>query len=188
MTVIAALVQDGRVHMASDTAGQTDGRITHHAGKLFTLPIQQTAELVGFGFAGQGALGSLVRRRLEMPDAPTEGDERDAYLWAIAVAEAVCAIASEATPKVLDSEGTVDGYALMGCRGRIWLLAQQSAVLVMDPFAAIGSGGDLATGALAAFPGDLMPARDQLEAAVEIACRFDSGCAVTPAGIRYEVL
>lgn len=186
MTVIAALVQDGKVHMAADTASILDGDLFYQPGKLLRLPVGTTGRDAVIGMAGSGAVMSLVAQHLTLSAPPASDTDLELRRWAGAVAGVICELAVDAKPSVLEDDGKIDAWCLLGYDGHLWLLCQQDAIRLLEPIAAIGSGGNLALGALAALPGDLMPARDQLEAAVEVACRFDQSCQVTPAGMRYE--
>lgn len=180
MTVIAAVVRDGKVTMGADSASIMDGRVNHDGSKIFSVPLG--SERAVFGFAGPAQLGDLVRYRITIADPPPRGS--DVRWWLTEIAIDICQIAVDAKPAILDEDGWVSGAAVVGFRGDLWMLAQQSVMHVRDGFYAIGSGGDVALGVLAALDGSDMSDEQIVTEAVEIAARFCDTVALGPDGVQ----
>lgn len=186
MTVIAGAVSvDGTVRMAADTTCVMQGTRIYGARKIRRL-LTSGGHPYLLGFAGSSALASLTEAHLpSMGIEPAGSANLDA--WAQAIAEAICKIATDATPQVTE-EGNVDGVALLGHAGHLWLLAQQNASPVPLGYIAIGSGRDLALGVLASWQGDDNTDRARVATAVRIACQYDTNCAIEWDGPLIETL
>lgn len=183
MTVLAAVVRDGQVTMGADSASIMAGIVTHDAGKIRTWTVGTDwagTEQVAIGFAGLAQLGDMAQRHLELDDPPPRGESLRP--WMLGIAEAICTIATEAKPPAVDSDGWVDGCALVGFRGQLWVLAQQAADPLPDGFAATGAAGEVALGYLAAVSESDMPPVVAVTHAIAVACRFCDTADVGPDG------
>ncbi len=182
MTVIAALVHGGQVWVASDSTGvDGSGRRWPNARKLTRVPVGRRGDYAVLGFCGHSGLSALTRGgQVELPVEPHDEDDDDADAWADGVARAVTGMVVDASPALVEDDGHMAGQGLLALRGRIWGVTEHSAYR-FDRYAAIGSGGDLALGALEILAeqveSEWMTPADALRRAVAIACKWDSGCA-----------
>jgi hypothetical protein len=183
VTTIAALVHDRTVWMAADTASVSgvDRRWYHTRPKIARLRTAAPgpAELL-LGTCGPSSLNAFVHHHLKV-GAPDPGDDDDCDRWAQSIGEAIADWAAETKPSVLDHTGQLDGGGVLGYAGRLWAVFAHHADRIPDGVLAVGSGGDLALGALAALqPHVRAGAVDPHEAvvdAVRIAARWDAGTA-----------
>ncbi len=135
MTVIVGAVRDGRVCLGGDSAcvdetviqASTDPKVWRSGGVL-----------VG----GAGEFRTLdVARRVDHPAAPDETWIR--YGFPAALAKLY---------REIDGERTKGGDILVGALGALWIVLDSLAVVRLGEYTAIGSGGDLALGAMHARP------------------------------------
>ncbi|RBO87040.1 hypothetical protein [Nocardia puris] len=208
MTIIAAYATDDHVVMGCDTASTHDGTFVFRAStaKILTLTTG-TGEPVLFGASGHGAILPLLRRNLVLPERPSNRYVDD---WANATAAAITKILATANPPVThnDDGAGLDGNILMAWRNRIWLVHAHEALPTHGGIAAIGSGRDLALGAMHAYrvtiaigdttqnlidalgigrldptqPALPTPAETIVSTAVIIAAHLDSGCRLDERG------
>lgn len=139
--------------------------------------------------SGSGAALPLMRRAMKFPDPEQQGMDgfaRDPDRWASEVAHRMTTTLAEATPPltVQDSEGatSVDCIGLLAYRNHLWLLQTHSAVRPNNRLLTVGSGIDLALGALhVAIEAGYSP-EDAVGAAVRLACEYGDGCGVDERG------
>lgn len=180
VTVIAAVADGTRVWMAADSqATDGHGRIWARAAsqtKLVRLAVGADTGLMAC--EGAGELESIARHRMKLDHAPDPTDDADCNAWAGAVAESFAELAVERVPPVTTADGAIDGRALLGHAGRLWLLAGSAALRIASTFTAIGAGGDYALGALHALDaaGRLHDPVQALRIAVETAIVYDDSC------------
>jgi ATP-dependent protease HslVU (ClpYQ) peptidase subunit len=170
VTTIAALRSGKSIYMACDTmAADNSGRIWDVATKLRTIGDPGTVVL---GTAGHRSVGPLIARHVDFTGLHAAmPDDLDDHMQDIA----------EQTAEVLRAhhiptaeDGLIDSAQLAAARGRLWMLTDGLAERIDADYTAIGSGGDLALGALAAtWPDDGAP-EDILAAAIGIAGRYDT--------------
>ena len=181
MTTIAILVAQGHVYMSADSAGTSGvGRRWYRTRpKIARLTAGERDVLVAT--AGPTSLNAFVYFHLKLDAAPNPSDDADCDRWAQAVADAITSWAAEAQPTVLGADGHLDGTVVLGYAGRVWNIHEHHADRIATPYLAVGSGGDLALGALAALhtqvaAGQMTP-REATRLAVQIAARWDDGTA-----------
>lgn len=172
MTVIAAATNGRTVWMATDSASiGDDGRIWH-VDKIHELSVGRTGTAL-IGTAGDHRLTQTLRH-VSAPIDPDPRDATDCDGWAQSIAESITQIAVEALPPITEDDG-IAGYALLGYAGRLWIVTTDVADRIPDGFAAIGSGGGYAQGAL-----DVLSDHQQTAATVTraaaTAVRYDSRC------------
>lgn len=182
MTVIAGIVLSDRagVLMAADSASTFTGQlVADDSRKIVRKRIGRTGGELLLGTAGRHSLGHLAAHDLCVDDSPDPGDDADCDAWAFRVACALTDLAVSARPPITTEDGSVDGAGLLAHAGRLWIVGELLAMPVRG-YAAIGSGGNLALGALHVLDqrGLLMtdPSRAIAEA-VAAAVRYDTGCA-----------
>lgn len=168
MTVIAVATDGQTAWMAADSCS-TDGN--DRAWPLAKIARKQAGDATALvAVSGADSLLQTVRWKLAL-EPPSGGLDE----WAWQAAEQFTTLAVEAKPPITDKDGYVDGRALLACKGRLWMLTGHDATSA-GRFTAIGSGGDLALGALTVLlAADWHPA-DAVAKACEVACQWNSGC------------
>jgi ATP-dependent protease HslVU (ClpYQ) peptidase subunit len=181
MTCIAALVHEDGVYMAADTAGC-------YAGTTFLLdePKVNVRGEVVMGFSGGVRVMSLIHNAFEPPTIP-EGRDLTAFM-AVEFCDALYEMVN--ARKALETDGewkreSLGGALLVGVRGRLFMVDTFFACSpILESYFAVGSGAELALGALYAItrsirnwdvPDELGP-ESMLELAVESAVHFDQAC------------
>lgn len=192
MTVISALVHKGTVYMGGDTQGtyaQTV-RVPMSGGK-----VARVGDFI-FGSCGSGRVGALLRAAFTPPTTP--GNDLDFYLANNHGGSLDVYIATDFVGAIYDllskhhalcketesgREGMGGGGALLvGVRSRLFLVDSYLCTTALgDPYFAIGSGGDVALGALYACLDDstLSPA-DKVARSVAAAIKHVEGCGGEP--------
>lgn len=181
MTVMAAIVDGGRVWMACDSQA-TDGfgrKWMHHPSqpKIVRRQVGERGLPILMGSVGHGDLLGVIER-LSILGHPDADDDDDCNGWAAAVGANWCESAMDLVPPPTTAGGDgPDGAFLLAAAGRLWHCAGHQAMRV-DRFTAAGSGGDYALGVLHGFAaiGRLHDPHAALAIAVETACVFDESC------------
>lgn len=194
MTVVAALAYADRVVMAAD-------RLTNYGGtgvymsdnKIRRIATRSTGEHVLFAASGHGAMLAVIGRHLKIESMPIDSeDEDDVQDWADAIANAITELMADQTPPILHGndgdETTINGALLLGWRGHLFYLFTHHAVRVHDGIAALGSGADVALGALHASTALEAEALEAVDLAVRLACRLMDGCGIDERGPYVDVL
>lgn len=166
MTCIVGLVEGGKVYMGGDSSGVSSWTLTIRADeKVFC-----NGEFL-IGFTTSFRMGQLLRYAFTPP--PIEGD-----LFAYMVTQFVTAVRAclkEGGYAKKENEQEEGGTFLVGVRGRLFAVCGDYQVVASaDNYAAIGSGEDIALGALCATYGDLPP-RLCIERALSAAERHNIG-------------
>lgn len=184
MTVVAAAIDpDGTIAMAADTMSCYGDTALYGTLKAHAHDVGEGRSAL-IGHSGSGSLHAVVRRHWVCegsPDPVCTDDEADA--WADAVAEAIAAVAVEATPPVTDSDGAADGAVLLGYAGRVWVLSQQDAVPIYRAgrFAALGTGREVAVGVMHSLQA-LHQAEQLADQAVRITVQHIFSCGLPDGG------
>jgi ATP-dependent protease HslVU (ClpYQ) peptidase subunit len=172
VTTIAALRSGQSIYMACDTmAADNSGRIWDVATKLRIVG-DGAGHTVVLGTAGHRSVGPLIARHVDftglhaaLPD-DLDDDMQD-------IAEQIAEVLRAHHIPTCD-DGLIDAAQLVVARGRLWMLTDGLAERIDADYTTIGSGADLALGALAAtWPDDGAP-EEHLAAAVGIAGRYDT--------------
>lgn len=168
MTIVVGVMGgDGQVVMAADSLVTNGSFKSQHPGKI--VRVSTAAGDVLVGAAGDAGIHPLVLK-VDVP-APIGDLDR----WAQDYAEAWTWQAREA--KLVDSDGEVNGEALLAAGGRLWSIFENVALPALETFAVIGSGSAVALGALEVLDrADPERAVVAAVAAVEAACRWSVGC------------
>lgn len=180
MTCIVAVVSDGTIHMAADSA-TTDGWGTQD--RLATSKVFRSGDML-FGCSGSSRLAQILQYVFRPPRHVKDVEEDQ-----VIERETTAFLVTEVVPALrgaLDHEDalvTRDNTAallgnssfLLGYRGHLYTVCSDFQVHEnTDNFAATGSGSEVAVGALYA-SGHLAP-RERLEQALEAACRYNAYC------------
>lgn len=176
MTVIAGITDGTTTWIAADScAPDCSGLIWPANDKLIRTTAGDSAVLLAL--SGSGRLKGAMRDMLTLAD-PGRGDLNT---WARDVARRITRVALDQRPPIADPEDLAsgfDGVALLGCRGGLWRLACDTAIPIPRS-GAIGSGGDIAHGAMRGLDmsGHLAD-RELVELAVTIACTEQTDCSL----------
>lgn len=171
MTVLVGIVDSGRVLLGADTwAVDGDGVIWVNPKKINALNV--AGERVLFATAGRTAIGAAIRYGLTIEALPEDTDDA-ADEWAQAIAEAFSELARER--KLVDKDEEVDGAGFLAWRSHLWEISDALALRIQS-FAAVGSGAQVARGALDVLLGEGVPASTAAFRACEVACRHITNC------------
>lgn len=173
MSVVASLIQNGRVHMAADSAMSDDSMIhVAREPKIFAWKNYL------FGVTGSIRVLNIVHALFE-PPGNTRGDD---YFY-------VVSDLTGALRKLFDREGVeLEGDAsadsskhdfsmLIGYKGRVFVV--DDSFQVTEPvsyYFAIGGGADYAMGALEVLSPFRWPAETKLKRAIDSACAWSTAC------------
>lgn len=169
MTCIAGLAQGGHVYIGGDSAtfnGQTV--FIGAGGKVF-----RRDEFI-IGSAGARRMNDLVRFSLELPPPEAETD-LDVYMTTVFATAVRDALRKGGNLEVDASlHEMADGMMLVGVRGSLYIIDSDfAAVRVIDGIAAVGSGMDVALGALHVT--EDLPPEKRIQRALEAAERWTDG-------------
>jgi ATP-dependent protease HslVU (ClpYQ) peptidase subunit len=171
VTVLVAIADGERVTLAADSWA-VDGADVVWPGRQKIRAIDVAGERVLMSTAGPIQMGSLMRHRLVIGELPADTvDESDA--WAHVVAETLTDVARERN--VVDSDGDVSGVAFLAWRTHLWEITENVAIRV-STFASLGSGAQVARGALDVVLGNGIAATEAARLACEVACRHVTSC------------
>jgi ATP-dependent protease HslVU (ClpYQ) peptidase subunit len=168
MTCIVGLVHDGKVYMGGDSAGVAGYDLTVRADeKVFT-----NGEFI-MGFTSSFRMGQLLRYKFKppyhMPGVPT-----DEYMVTSFVDEVRKCLREGGYARNNNGEES-GGTFLVGYKGELFVIHDDYQVAkVVDGFAAVGCGYQVARGALFATSPGLLP-EDRVKKALEAAERFSAG-------------
>ncbi len=192
MTVVAAIARAGRVVMAADwQTGYGGIQAVFGARKVRRLAVGHDQALVAA--SGNGALLGVLQRHLtvDAPDAAASLDELQR--WADVVASGATEVYAGTEPSLLrgadsDSAASMDGALLLGYRGHLFYLFTHQAVHVPDGIATLGSGSELALGAVHTALGCQVRPIEAVRNAVMLASRFCEGCGLDSRDPLFETL
>lgn len=186
MTIIAAVATPTHVVMGCDSRADFDGTALYlAAGKIATFAASNE-DTVLLGFSGAGSILAVLSRNLSLPAIPDDDSTAAADAWASRVAEVVTETLATATPPVMCDEGegvtSIDGIGLLAWRQHLWLLQTHAAFRPSTVVHALGSGADLALGAMHVALETGFDAEKAVDRAVRLACDFITGCGVDDRG------
>jgi len=167
MTVVAALLHEGKVWMGADSLSTfSDGTKLSGQEKLWIR--ENSGESWLFGSAGNKLFGQMVRYEADLP-SEKPGDNLLDYLvtkWAHPFREKVAD-----RKGLLDNDGKIrgGGEVLIGLRGQLFLMVGFGIFPVREPFRAIGIGEGPAFGVLHFTQGSGLEPEKRLRAAVTAA-------------------
>ena len=174
MSIIAAVVRDGKVYMGSDS------HCTANVSYLTAPKVWKVGEVL-YGIVGNADACSAVQHGAKLPgsvvNARSGGDVRedvDLERW---VYHSILPRVKESMAKAGVAEPVFN--LLVGLRGRLFILEENSAFEVMRPYAAIGSAEQIAYGALYAkmsSRGAKPSAENIVRCAIEACNEFSPDC------------
>ncbi|WP_412027910.1 hypothetical protein [Deinococcus yunweiensis] len=143
MTCIVAIVENNHIHLGGDTCSTANVAIEQSKGKLW-----RASNRMVFGSCGDTRAANVLQFGFT-PPARTEGQTLDAYMY-LTFAQAVRAFLKEHIHVgVRDNSEDSGVWLLVGWHGRLWQLYPNYCLTESaEPYAAIGSGGEVALGAL----------------------------------------
>lgn len=166
MTCIIGFAADNSVYIGGDSAA-SDG---HNVSIYSTPKVFKRGELV-FGFTGSYRMGQLLRYHL-VPPARHEGVEDIEYLVVHLIPEIRTTFKEHGFSKT-DSSEESGGTFLIGYRGNLYVVYTDYQVSqTADSIAAIGSGAEVALGAMYAL--DIEPPVDRITRSLEIAATLNA--------------
>ena len=167
MTAIVGLVQSGSIYIGGDSAGVSGTSLTVRAdAKVFRK------RRYVFGFTTSFRMGQLIRYSLALPKPVGNLDAFMATTFIDAVRD--CLKAGGWAMK--DNEREEGGTFLVGVKGRLYAVYDDYQVATAaDGFAAVGSGDQVALGALFATADAGLSPRRRVMSALAAAERFSAG-------------
>ncbi len=167
MTCVIGLVQKGKVHIGVDSAAVSGWtRRQTRLSKVF----RRGPFLIGYTTSFR--MGQLLEHHLEVPAQP-DGQGDMAYLVTQFVEQARLLLKGRGFAKV-ESNNESGGQFLLGYRRRLYSVDSDFQVGEMaDGFDAIGSGCDIALGAMKAL--ERLPPARRIRRALETAAHFNMG-------------
>lgn len=177
MTAIAGITDGTTTWIAADSSASDDGGLDWPATDKL-VRVRAGRGVAVLAFSGNGRLKGAMRDMLMLSD-PGAGD---LDVWARDTARRINGVALDQRPPIVnpdDEPSGFDGIALLGYRGRLWRIACDTAIPVLRS-AAIGSGGDIAYGAMRALCMHDVRTSDQaiVLLAVSIACADQTDCSL----------
>lgn len=179
MSVISVLRHNGRVFMAADSMSTDQaGMIWDGSGKIFEKILEDGTRLI-CGCTGNISTGALFQFDKHTKAGPEKTDDQE---WYQALAMHLTALCHEC--REVQSDGDVPLSLFVACGPDIFEIGPNYAQPI-EHYAAIGSGGLVAMGALwnelERFGGYYRPADDEVaqtivDRAVRAACRWERSC------------
>lgn len=171
MTVIAAIKTEDRIYLGSDKQATLWNMPSNLAGaKIF-----EKGGIL-FGITGTVRFLDLLQHSLTIPKHDPDIDVHAYMVTKFADAIRTCLRNANALEKK-DEVETTPGYAIIAYRGRLLTIYADCGVSEYDrPYAAIGSGGEIALGSLCTTETYDIPPKERLELALESAARHNIYC------------
>lgn len=173
MTCIVGVEHNGKVIIGGDSAGTDSWGRQHVRADEKVFKVGEFA----YGFCGSFRAGQLLRFRVE-PPAFNEGQSLYEYLATNFVDELRNRLGLGGTRRVENGVESQGSAFLVGARGQLFMVMGDFQVgRTVDGYAAVGSGQEVAVGALHATAGLRMTPRRRLTLALDAAAYFDSAVA-----------
>lgn len=170
MTAIVGLVHEGSVWIGGDSAGtyaQSYGQQIRADVKVFTR------ERYAFGFTTSFRMGQLLRYSMRVPEKPPSRDLEE--FMATDFIDAVRDCLKQGGFARKDNEVERGGGFLVGYLGRLFMIGGDYQVGEnVVPYNAVGSGEDIALGALHATQGLRLNPRARIRSALEAAATWNA--------------
>lgn len=177
MTCIAAIVQAGSVTIGGDSALTDDD---FNQSSMAETKVFFHGEEFLIGGSGSARGGQLMRFRFIPPKRPAKMD-MDKYMATLWIDE-LRRVFKDGGHMYFETHGGEESSttnALIGYRGGLWIMygADLQIERLRDAYAVIGSGGNVALGALYATKDivDMTPRR-RIEIALKAACQYNAAC------------
>ena len=167
MTTIVGYAKGPHTILAADTQTNVHDRPEYTAVKIHRHPTTRRDGAVLLGYAG--AARALVAQHLTIECLPNMADPDDRNTWATSIAVAITGIYLD---HGLTEDGQMDGTVLAGAQGHLWTIAHNLAI-PSPGYGAIGTGSDIAIGALHALTDAGIHPIDACTRAVHYAAKYD---------------
>jgi ATP-dependent protease HslVU (ClpYQ) peptidase subunit len=168
VTVIAAVVEGGRAWMGGDSAFHDP--VTHELSARANQKVFRSGAFL-IGVCQSARVLDVLRYEFAPPKHP-RGLDAARYMRTLFVTAVRDALKLAGVAKKDDNREEVDAQILVAYRGRLFVIEEDFQVgEPIDDFAAIGSGGDVARGALTVL--DRVPPKPRIRAALEAAERYN---------------
>lgn len=170
MTAVVGLVEKKKLYIGADSAA-TDGR--HGQSLLADAKVFDNGPML-FGVAGSLRMAQLVHYTLKIPKHDSDLDVT--RFMATAFIDAVRKVLLDGGHAFkAHNEEMQGGEFLVGYLGRLYHVQEDLAIIESTgPFSAIGSGGDLALGAMHVLYGTKKKAGDKIARALTAAAAFNA--------------
>lgn len=143
MTCIVGLIDSGKIWMGGDAAGtsSTFSQTIRKDKKIFV-----NGEML-FGFTSSYRMGNLLAYKLRVPK---RGPAEDIFAWMVTdLVEAIRTCLKEGGFAKKELEQETGGAFLVGVAGKLFTIWDDYQVSeAVDPWASVGSGSDVAVGAM----------------------------------------
>lgn len=171
MTCIVGLVEDGKVYIGGDSAATTN----YVTQTLTFRKVFRYKDNCLMGYSGSVRMVNLLQYAFKMPDKP--GDMSMECYFATLFADALRTTMKDAGNATKTNEQEqASGYFLVGYQERLFRIGfDYSVVEVAEGFDAIGSGNEVALGAMHATKDMSLVPQKRIELALQAASYFSSG-------------
>jgi ATP-dependent protease HslVU (ClpYQ) peptidase subunit len=176
MTVIAAVAREGRITIAADTAS--------HEGATRFLASPKIRRYPGDVLLAGAGLASLLQALRDPATIPSRATD-DLDEWAQSTAEKITGVLLAQQPPMVE-DGSLNGELILGYGGRLWYIDANYAVPCHAGIGVIGSGSDVAFGAITAYLERGASSYTAVTQAVAIACQRNAGCALVDGAPQVE--
>jgi len=174
MTCVVGIALNGKIYMGADSCSSD---VSEKYGRKDAKVFESHDMLLGY--SGSWRFGNLFRFKFDPPAQRSDKEDFEFLVtdWVDAL-RTVCK--SEGYTKIEDNEESFDGSALIGYKGKLYVL--EGDWNIGEPnmdYAAIGSGSAVALGALYASvkASKSMTPKARIEAALEAASEYAVGVA-----------
>lgn len=141
--VVGMIKKNGDIIVGADSCGSAgDSIISRKDPKVFIKD-----EMI-FGFAGSFRMGNILHYKFQIPKRPRKMSAND-YMNSVFIDEIRLCLTKHGLTKIENNVESIEGCFLVGYRGVIYCVESDLQVGIHeDDYIAIGSGADLASGAL----------------------------------------
>jgi ATP-dependent protease HslVU (ClpYQ) peptidase subunit len=170
VTCIVGIAEKGKVWIGGDSQATRNGtKVLMTDGK-----VAQNGEFL-IGVSGTARFCTLARHTFQPPGLSADADVDEYMAAEFADAWRAC-LKENGASSAEDGLETFDGMLLIGVRGRLYEIDGCFAVIrPLDSYSAVGSGDNIALGALHATAG--MPPEKRIRLALAAAEKWDDGVA-----------
>lgn len=195
MTVIAAIAHNGTVTIGSDTVACSGAALIYKSEskivEFTAVDASGHSAKVLIAAAGNASVMPALTHGLHLEGAPTPTDTDEvADSWAIATAHAITGVLADSNPPMITGAGedpaSLDSSLLLAVHGHLWLIFTNAAIRPHNRILTLGSGGDLATGALLAALKHGATPEAAINDAINWASTYSDGCRVDERGPRIH--
>lgn len=170
MTAVVGLIEKKKIYIGADSAA-TDGR--HGQALLADAKVFDNGNML-FGVAGSLRMAQLIRYSLVIPKHDHDVD-LSRYMATSFIDGVRKVLLDGGHAFKANNEEMQGGEFLVGYQGRLFHVQEDLAIIEsVGPFSAIGSGGDLALGAMHVLYHTKHKPNDKIARALEAAAAFNA--------------